>query len=180
MTNLHWFLGCFGGVSKFPPFRVWFFNSFCFWGKLELNQKHLEFYLCTLSFISVPFGVSEQAARAVQFLVQLHVDLQVLVHSCSVDARLCCTQSLLLLQTLAGRQQSASNLGNTALDLQLFHDLFKPGCAALPNCPRPMSETRIEKNPIPASASDMNFGVQAFPKSSVCIWGNVPEPCPKS
>lgn len=122
MTNLHWFLGCFGGgclnsLLSESDFSTAFAPV---WGKLELNQKHLEFYFCAFSFISVTFGVSEQAARAVQFLVQLRVDLQVLVHSCSVDARLCCTQSLLQLQTQAGRQQSASNLGNTAFDLQLF------------------------------------------------------------
>lgn len=70
--------------------------------KLELDQKHLEFYFPAFNFISVTFGALEQAATAVRFLVQMHVDLQVLVRSCSADARLCCTKSLLQLQMQAG------------------------------------------------------------------------------
>jgi len=46
--------------------------------KLELNQKHLEFYFCTFSFISVTFGVSEQAAMAVWSLITNAWDLRCL------------------------------------------------------------------------------------------------------
>lgn len=50
----------------------------------------------------------------VRSIVQMRVDLQVLVHICSGDARLCCTPSFLQLQT-----QSECSLGNTALELVL-------------------------------------------------------------
>lgn len=92
--------------------------------KLELNQKHLEFYFRTFRFISVTFGVSEQAATAVRLLVQMHVALQVLVRSCSVDARLCRTQSLLQLQT-----QARNNL-HLALQMQLFSCSFFKACSS--------------------------------------------------
>lgn len=134
--------------------------------KLEPNQTHLEF--------SVPtFGASEQAARLscslYKFLWISRSSAAQEVPGCAVSNPFCSCKL----------RESSSILGHTAPALQLFHDLSKPGHAALPGCPKPMSETRTKRNHIPASATDRNFEAQTFPKKALSL-GKHPRTTPRA
>lgn len=104
----------------------------------------------------------------VRSVVQMRVDLQVLVHICSGDARLCCTPSFLQLQT-----QSECSLGNTALELVLKKLQVKQlSRTAWDLC------QKLENNHILASYSGKNFEVQAISKTCHLYlgkhWGTMP------
>lgn len=151
--------------AAFDPFEV----------KLEVDRTHLEFSVPIFGVVSVTFGVSEQAALSSSLCKCLWIS-----RCCSQLLRRCQPVLCPISSAAANSEnwESSSSLGHAAPQLQLFHSSSKPGRAALPHCPKSTAERRTQRKAIPASATEKNFGVQAFPKQ-ICPWGNAPEPCPE-
>lgn len=148
--------------AVFPPFGV----------KLEVDQTHLEFSVPTIGVVSVTFGGSEQAALSSSLCKCLWIS-----RCCSQLPRRC--QPVLNPIPPAAANSENWEFSSSLEGIQLLSCGFS---MAHPNQAMLLShtaqKTRSERKVIPASATERNFGIQAFPKK-LCPWGKVPEPRPE-